>query len=253
MVVKASAIWATPPVLINDASGNDIAAIPIDFLTEASLKCEYLAYVAQTIVKEGGFLFRDGSECVLSEPIREGVYIWMASDPRTFNPGPEGKSHANPIKVHNIDADESTWSRSSRNSTGQNLFRMQSLARDGLCLVTSSMDLESLQGCHIAPKSRGNELVEELCGPGLTRSVDSVQNALTLRADVHHLFDKYKFGIYTKDGEYIIHSFTSLDIMQYHGRRLRLRQERDFFRIFPDKRLLEWHYRQCILARFRKD
>ncbi len=253
MVRKAAETWPGAEISIEDSFGNDIASVPSQFLNAINLTCAYLTYIAETLVYEPGIILKDGTPCHSDDKILGALYIWQTDQPRTFRSGPEGKSSAKPLALHNIDGDESTWSKSSRSSSVQNMFRFESIARDGQCLLTFSTDLEAIQGCHIVPKSRGDDLVKAICGGKLARRIDSVQNALSLRADVHHQFDKYQFGIYTKDGNFSIHVFTSRDLLQYHGKPLGLRDGPGFTPRYPDPRLLEWHYRQCVMSRFRID
>jgi hypothetical protein len=84
-----------------------------------------------------------------------------------------------------------------------------------------------------------------------TVTIDSVYNSLTLELGVHKMFDKYMLGIYTGHGGYQVHVFTSRPLKLYHGQPLLLRAESTFEERWPNVKLLEWHYRQCLMARIR--
>lgn len=64
----------------------------------------------------------------------------------------------------------------------------------------------------------------------------------------HPAFDNYERGIYTLEGNYLVHDFHLSPFGKY-GKKL------DFSRArksqLPNVGLLEWYYAQCLMARAR--
>jgi hypothetical protein len=95
---------------------------------------------------------------------------------------------------------------------------------------------------------------------------------LLLRPDLHKAFDNldisryYKVGTRTlpmtydtlianvvrQDGMIYAHSFRLHDAMQYHGMAIPSTRWRiPIPEYWPKPKFLQWHYRQCLMARFR--
>ncbi|MCJ1484371.1 hypothetical protein MMC06_004541 [Schaereria dolodes] len=103
------------------------------------------------------------------------------------------------------------------------------------------------QGTYYIQDDEGNELVSnsDPLLPGNYYVSDSVQNGLLLDATIHLLFDSFGFSIDTKDNYKVI-SFDK-DAEDLIGSTY-LHQH---FLDHPDRppdRLLDWHYRQALLA-----
>lgn len=82
------------------------------------------------------------------------------------------------------------------------------------------------------------------------------QNGLLLSTMLHHPFDKFLWGVYYDESvdKYFVHSFESgpddvTSSRAYHGRPLSLREE--FRELWPHRKLLDWHYKQCVMAHVR--
>jgi len=95
---------------------------------------------------------------------------------------------------------------------------------------------------------------------------------LLLRPDLHKAFDNLDISLYYKvgtsilpspcntlianvvqqDGMIYAHSFRLHDAMQYHGMAIpSTRWHIPIPEYWPKPEFLQWHYRQCLMARFR--
>lgn len=127
---------------------------------------------------------------------------------------------------------------------------MQLCQRDGECPVTGEDDIDCLVACHIVPFSLGQSKVDEICGR-LVMGTFSVANGLLLTKSLHLTFDRFLWGIYTFQGSYYVHIFGGIGHggKELHGKQLQFRCRKK--QRLPNIKLLEWHYAQCLMARFR--
>ncbi|GJJ07143.1 hypothetical protein Clacol_001343 [Clathrus columnatus] len=137
-------------------------------------------------------------------------------------------------------------------------FRERIRARDSRCCVTRKLvkneRFHAFRASHIFPIAHKDvwdtlrlyqyiedDFPQKEQGPN---SINSIQNGLLLRSDIHDLFDAYDFGINVDDG-YRIHDFT--DDGELDGLMLWINEnvERKYR---PSHQLLREHFRQCVLA-----
>ncbi|KAH8587951.1 hypothetical protein B0O99DRAFT_525975, partial [Bisporella sp. PMI_857] len=78
-------------------------------------------------------------------------------------------------------------------------------------------------------------------------SINSIQNGMLLRNDIHHLFDAFAFSINPDDGYKIVHF--SYDSGKIAGKHLNRRLLDDLQR--PVDELFRWHFRQAVLINMR--
>lgn len=232
-----------------DESGRRLGSFPLEFLRTGSADSMNGAYLLRvcrallvipatcpfTISGEGGILDP-------ADQVAAGTYIVNGSF--DLRPGPSGKSRSRPFR----DTDgASTVSKSSRSTANQSRFKMELLARDGECLLSGEDVVESLVACHIVPFSLGQLTLDEICAP-LRIGQFSVTNGLLLSPSLHVNFDRYLWGIYTFEGSHFVHVFGE-NYHTMHGKQIQYRA-RKIARL-PNKKLLDWHYNQCLMARVR--
>lgn len=256
--VSACQSWGaqSDTVVLKAEDGKVIGQIPFRFLheSEATRTVSYLRYLIRNLlsisVSEEVILIHDGvrlddaSEAVITP----GVYIYTSSTSaeQTLLKGPQGKSRSRPFR----DTDgASTVSRSSRSSDNQSNFRERLFLRDGCCLVTGNENDETLIAAHIVPYSLGQDFLDELTSRTHEVTLFSVSNGLTLRSDIHRLFDRFYWGVYVDEsGRHYIHVFGE-DNQDLHGKRIDYRCRTSSK--LPHESLLKWHYQQCLMARIR--
>lgn len=234
-----------------------VGTIPLNFLETAQINnWTYIRYVLQALVRlPTNFAIVHGGIPVSGNP--QGSRYEIVTQPDTmeitFQQGPQGKS----LSRAQRDTDTtSTVSASSRvtERPSQAKFREALVARDGRCVVTGSTRFESVTACHIVPQSLGQLYLDEITGTPNEVLVFSPRNGLLLSEMLHKSFDRYRWGIYHKDGNFYLHSFDSdpsdpTSSRFYHGRRLLL--NKTFGNAWPHLALIDWHYRQCLMARVR--
>jgi hypothetical protein len=139
-------------------------------------------------------------------------------------------------------------------------FRNQVRHRDGRCVITGQVNLAAhvdmwrgFQAAHIFPRA----LNDIFCGHGFSQlityhrsdPINSPQNGLLLRSDIHELWDDYSLAV-NPDNNYRVQSF-SPNASQHHGNVLQ-----DVCRLPGDEAgildaLLRWNFQQAVLANMR--
>ncbi|PMD20370.1 hypothetical protein NA56DRAFT_671459 [Hyaloscypha hepaticicola] len=126
-------------------------------------------------------------------------------------------------------------------------------SRDGRCVITGELPIDSdrglwtgLEAAHIFPlayegiwKDHGEEIKGE--------KINSAQNGLLLRSDIHQLFDFFFFSI-NPDDNYKIVCFVT-DRKGISGKNFNQRPLDDPQR--PADQLLRWHFRQAVLTNMK--
>lgn len=236
-------------VIVEDDSGFAIGTFPISFLRLGEGDTATIGYLlrvcrlilfipAERVIQlqnHDGFL---ADETMLIP----GVYTLDGSFPARA--GPSGKTKS---RAYRESDSPSTVSKSSRSTTNQNHFKMELLGRDGECSLNGEYRVKNLIACHIVPYSLGQEKLDEICGRFVMNPF-SVVNGLLLTPGLHTSFDNYLWGIYMFQGSYIVHVFGDYD-RSLHGRRLEFRTRH--LDLLPNEKLVEWHYTQCLMTRFR--
>ncbi|KAK0105453.1 hypothetical protein ONS96_004840 [Cadophora gregata f. sp. sojae] len=139
-------------------------------------------------------------------------------------------------------------------------FRDAVRLRDGRCIITGVVALgaqydnwRSFEAAHIFPLAyeehwRNNDYARWISlSLNVGGSINSVQNGLLLRSNMHDLFDSYEFSINPDDSYKIVHF--SFDYDGIAGKHLDQRFLDDPQR--PPDELFRWHFRQAVLANMR--
>ncbi|KAH8147455.1 uncharacterized protein LAJ45_08612 [Morchella importuna] len=139
-------------------------------------------------------------------------------------------------------------------------FRNAVRDRDRRCIITGkeavNADLGSWRGfeaAHIFPLAYEHNWIMDEYDRWITiestdgGSINSVQNGMLLRADIHGMFDGYEVSINPDDGYKIVCFLRDGDGIA--GRHLDQRFRDDPRR--PVDQLLRWHFRQAVLANMR--
>ncbi|EGC48544.1 conserved hypothetical protein [Histoplasma capsulatum var. duboisii H88] len=225
-----------------------------------------------------GGLYQAGS-------ITEEIFLWMlqnvllvAEQPLTvthrasgrvvahtthvLEPGDYDVSSAGPIRV--TDEVSSLRVPSYSISGRENHFRDGVRARDGKCVITGVVNQfapfgrwNAFKAAHVFPLQHESIWIDQGYSRWVTNmanevevsQINSIQNGLLLKSDVHDLFDSYMLSINPDDGYKII-SFGP-DILEVDGRILDpiCRNPNDSNRVSDE--ILRWHFRQAVLANMK--
>ncbi|CAO1626252.1 unnamed protein product [Jaminaea pallidilutea] len=256
--------------------GGVIVVYDIDRVRLATFSCEFLvkgrvdswAYVlkaCKAVVNESGTLHRCKNSPVAGPaPVAhvpesidlEGqvspmhvVYVQTANStaPTSWTIGPrfKYKSRGPP----DASGSDGTMSHSSRSTAQQSKFRGELWKRDGTCIVT---DEDEAGAAHIIPQSRP-EYYEEIFGYDPVYYFDASYGLLLLR-QLHLRWDAGDWALYPDPSDpanLLIHIFEGSALKQYHGKIIASSRFRCHPRKAPDRQLLEFHYRQCVVKHMR--
>ncbi|MCJ1254710.1 hypothetical protein MMC24_002526 [Lignoscripta atroalba] len=139
-------------------------------------------------------------------------------------------------------------------------FRSAVRARDGRCVITGQVALSAhlngwvgFKAAHVFPLAYEGYWDDQNYNRWITRPpatgmpINSVQNGLLLRADIHELFDSYFFSINPDDNHKIVCFMP--DGCNIAGKCLDLQFLNDPNR--PVDQLLRWHFRQAVLTNMK--
>ncbi|CAO1633830.1 unnamed protein product [Jaminaea pallidilutea] len=263
-------LWPEEGVLeVFDAAENRIVLLALRFLRLGDvLDWNYILFACKAVVNESdGVLYHDRREDTplqtvdLTSTPEAGKYLYLRPRDRhdqhhdhhdqsscTWATGPRFKYARRGPDITDTASD--TMSHSSRSTIHQNTFRDELRARDGFCLVTGHRDAVA---AHILPQSRP-EYYREILGydPGYYFYVSF---GLFLDPKHHRAFDRGSLALYPcseERGQFIVHVFDFVDGIAGHGKRI----TPSTFRVahpaeLPDRRLLIFHYRQCLIKHAR--
>ncbi|KFX87736.1 hypothetical protein O988_09305 [Pseudogymnoascus sp. VKM F-3808] len=184
--------------------------------------------------------------------------ITIPRDDAQVVPGDYFIHAADPFELNN----ETPLLRTISHGTGSRtkVFCDEVRQRDRRCVVTGQEALgayrqnwRGFEACHVFPLAyeaywmennfaRWISIIPERGGP-----INSVQNGLLLRTDIHQLFDSYDFAINPDDNYKIV--FFSEDAYNLAGTQLDRRILDDPRR--PVDQLLRWHFRQAVLVNMK--
>ena len=177
-------------------------------------------------------------------PLQPGNYYIVA--PKPFEP-----------------TDESPITRMMSQVTGDRLeaFRNAVRLRDRQCIISGDpvpsingvYNWGRFQAAHIFPLAKEGIWRDQNYGRWITiqpaegGSINSVQNGLLLRSDIHHEFDAFNVSI-NPDDNYKVIAFNAIG-GNIEGRYL----DRELFTPpdAPVDEILRWHFRQAVLANMR--
>ncbi|KAK3941364.1 HNH endonuclease-domain-containing protein [Diplogelasinospora grovesii] len=215
-------------------------------LTPGVTNADFYAMVNIVLIISSSFLLQnDNGETVLqdSQPLLPGRYFVVADST---------------IEINN----EPVYTRAMSIQTGPRVrvFTEQVRERDKGCVVTKKENLRAAVGlwigfeaAHIFPLAYEQQWHEYGYGSCITLpppqggTINSVQNGLLLRGDMHALFDHYYFSINPDNGYKIV--FFQTDHNDIYGTFLDSRLLDDPRR--PRDELLRWHFRQAVLSNMR--
>lgn len=236
-----------------------LCAIPGSFLqSSGDNSWAYVYHVIRCCVANGqGGMVVDGEGNEHKDDSRVepmvGLYMFRNADPSRISVPSRGpQSNRSPkTGAPSLDLPSETISHSSRSTANQGRFKEGLVARDQVCLITEAQSPQCV-AAHIVPQSR-KDVYQELLG--LLANIFAPSAGLLLRTDMHKRYDSYELALYFKSDAYYIHMF-SIDeplLHQYQGKRL---DSNRFSRFVPpshhpSKVLVNWHYRQAVMARFR--
>lgn len=196
----------------------------------------------------GGFdISRRGSTTplpVTDDLIEPGDYILSSTIPGQDVTPSDEQYYRRTLSVFDTDRDES--------------FRHDVRQRDGRCVITGKVNRSAgvgvwrgFEAAHVFPLALS--MIFSSCGFSDiitdSRGINSPNNGLLLRTDIHQMWDGYDFAI-NPDDDYRIYSF-SANMTDYHGAALNevCRQPEDAHRVYDD--LLRWHFEQAVLCNVR--
>ncbi|KAF8456037.1 HNH endonuclease-domain-containing protein [Kalaharituber pfeilii] len=142
-------------------------------------------------------------------------------------------------------------------------FRHRVRGRDGKCVISGVVNelapyfWAGFEAAHIFPLEAENLWTEWGFSRWITdmddtvgvSKINSCQNGLLLRSDIHQLFDQYLVSV-NPDDHYKVVMFTK-NLFGVDGRTLEMvcRDPADPYRVSDE--LLRWHFRQSVLANMR--
>lgn len=154
-----------------------------------------------------------------------------------------------------------------RNPTNSNTpasdphYRTRARARDGKCLITDlkTQTYSRLKVAHIFPRAHDKERIRkgyqnkitdtaDVSTIGGPTKIDSVQNVITLRSDLHDAWVNYEFGV-DPDNNYRITAFTNGNA-DINGKYLRLDHIQDPT-LRPLDELFIDHFKQGLLKHMK--
>jgi len=215
-------------------------------LTNGITNNNFYSMVEILVLFASSFELRDGDDTKIKkndDPLRPGKYYIHAPDPFSIN-------------------DEAWLVRTISNASGTRVqsFRDAVRERDGRCVISGNVAVmaqfdvwDGFQAAHVFPiayeghwKDHGYDRWITI-QPDNGGAINSVQNGMLLRNDIHHLFDTYNLSINPDDNYKIV--FFALDAYGLAGKHLDQTFINDPQR--PVDQLLRWHFRQAVLANMR--
>lgn len=135
-------------------------------------------------------------------------------------------------------------------------FCEQVRARDGRCVITGQVNLEAqynewtgFDAAHIVPLALSN-IFNQLITHNQSLGVNSPQNGILLRTDIHQLWDSYCLAVNPNNG-YRVQAFRP-NSWYLHGKVLHpVCRRPNHSAAFVDDALLTWHYEQAVLCNMR--
>lgn len=254
-------------IVIYDIAEQRLATFTREFLRLGHvLNWAYIQRACQSMVQEAGTLHTDaltGQDS--SQPLHPldletlptaGRYWYIRSDQPnaacTWARGPRFRYARRGPRADG--GQSSTMSHSSRSTARQSRFRTLLQIRDGRCIVTNNPDTDDAVAAHILPVSRP-EYYQEVLG-AQPWSLFHVSYGILLEFAWHHAFDRGDWALYPcpDSTDLIVHVFQGRSARKvYHGKRIPSSRFRvwDELEDLPDTRMLEFHYRQCLIKNMR--
>ncbi|CAD6586822.1 MAG: hypothetical protein TREMPRED_004564 [Tremellales sp. Tagirdzhanova-0007] len=247
----AVASWRNSDVIsIVSASGSPIAYFPLDFIMKGGQpEWTYVILAIQQITDQAigtqwGLQDTDG-QVVSAEAIpRAGKFIYGTQVSQALMRKTVFLIHPLPEVLNTSVAINPPLQEASN-------FRINVIARDGTCLLTD-VPHNKCTAAHIAPYSRP-DVYMQLLNITYDPPLFDASCGLLLRDELHHSFDRLEWSLYHKDGSFYVHCFTlsQSEIATLHGKKISPDRFRGLEESRPDRRLVDWHYKQCLMAHIR--
>ena len=217
-------------------------------------RAQFLEMVGIAFEASGGFRARhsgSGSNNPIAptnQPLQHGRYILIPSVPGEV--------------MRTSNERFSLRALSSSNTPRDVEFRNQVRQRDRRCVITGRINLDApadrwigFEAAHIFPLALDDIFTSQGFSQLITYNnssgsgINSPQNGILLRSDVHQLWDDYSIAVNPVDN-YRIQSF-SPSAWDYHGRTLEFvcRDPNNSLSVIDA--LLHWHYKQAVLCNMR--
>lgn len=265
-----TSIWPNDGiVVVSDVAAVRLATFSCQFLAEGHIRqWKYVLESCKAIVNEAGILHPRTDNALrtrlagkfsasyapepidLSGQIQPMHLVYVRTDestaPTSWQIGPRFK-----YKWRGPPQDgqsTTTMSHSSRSTAHQSRFREMLGRRDTLCIVTEKLDADA---AHIIPQSRP-EYYEEILGFDPVYYFD-VSYGLFLHKAWHTSWDRGAWGLYPDPSDpstLIVHVFSNEDLMDFHGKRIPRNRFHQSLKP-PNRALLAFHYKQCVLKHIR--
>ncbi|KAF8465989.1 hypothetical protein BDZ91DRAFT_849115 [Kalaharituber pfeilii] len=148
-------------------------------------------------------------------------------------------------------------------SAGEDVFPDGIRARDGKCVISGIVNRRApyswslFEAAYIFPLEKENLWIQWGFGRWITdmegtvgiSKINSLQNGMLLRRDIHGDFDQYFVSVNPDDGYKVV--VFGIDLLGIDGRTLDLvcRDPEDEHRVCDE--LLRWHFKQSVLANMR--
>ncbi|KAH0556717.1 hypothetical protein GP486_005493 [Trichoglossum hirsutum] len=215
-------------------------------LTNGMTNANFYSMVEIICIFDGTYFLRDEYGTIIQRdgsPLHSGKYYILTSGSMTLS-------------------DESWLVRTVSLASGSRVagFRDAVRARDRRCVITGTEALSAdygiwrgFEAAHIFPLALEHHWTDNVYSRWITvpassgGSINSVQNGMLLRSDIHTLFDGYDISI-NPDDNYKIVCFRP-DGYNIAGKHLDQRFLEDPHR--PVYQLLRWHFRQAVIANMK--
>lgn len=252
---QAVETWSGELVQVVSLDGKAIARIPIDFLARGGDNTwSYVIHVVhQLVLEREGSIYQDGVSVHPELAPLPGIYIYDVPGFTSvhFSPGP---TLTTPYKPADVEGSTDTG-RSSTPTNNQLDFRGMVRARDIHCLISGEFMLDC-EAVHIVPKDR-EAVYRDLLKLRENEPVGqkfSASAGILLEPKLRKAFDRLEMSFYYKEGVMYAHFFRVglQDSSRWHGIAIpSTRFHIPYPQYWPKPEYLQWHYRQCLLARFR--
>ncbi|GAA6020054.1 hypothetical protein JCM10207_006771 [Rhodosporidiobolus poonsookiae] len=231
-----------------------VVALPRGFLDGLDfVSNQFVEHVAQQLVEEPGLLReKDARDEVLDPAARptagEYVFVPVGEENVRFTEfhGPENKrSRRLAAPTFAVQDEPELASHSSGNAT-EDSFRGRLLTRDGRDYFSRATALFCV-ATHLVPPTRPDIYENLRCDPFATSS------GLLIDSTAHLAYEHYMWSLYHKDGLYFFVCFdpTVPPVLACHGTFFTSDDCRSTRADLPNLKLINWHFRQCVLKNVR--
>ncbi|ELR08811.1 hypothetical protein VC83_00753 [Pseudogymnoascus destructans] len=243
---EISSAWQNGPLTWSEMAEwiEVVVEEPVD--SYAPFRCLELGDPVNPLAQHGPAIVMQGN----NNQISTGFYVILS---------PDGASINIRINRQNPMPRTSTRASSSKLDPRTKTFRNRVRERDGRCVVTGEKPLDDvdfvrLEAAHIFPLAHLDMWKAQLWQRQITddryvgeSGINSVQNGILLRSDVHQLFDTYRLAI-NPDRGYKTYCFANVATLDH----IQMYQDPDTVSQYqPCRGLLKHHFRMCVLLNMK--